>query len=147
MLDLGTGAGFPGLVLKICEPSLELALLEPSQKKVTFLHHIIRGLGLKGVEVIQGRAEDKKIKALYGGRFDLVISRALGSLETFITLALPFIKEEGRIVAMKGPKGKEEWEGIKGRGLGVVLQEVKLLSLPWGGGRRSLLIFSRPKGD
>jgi 16S rRNA (guanine527-N7)-methyltransferase len=103
LLDIGTGAGFPGLALKIACPELRLTLLEPTGKKVSFLRHIVRTLGLEGVEVINGRAEDKAIIAKTGKIFDCVVSRALSELSTFLMLAAPYVKEDGRIVAMKGP--------------------------------------------
>jgi 16S rRNA (guanine527-N7)-methyltransferase len=117
LLDIGTGAGFPGLVLKIACPELELTLLEPTGKKVIFLRHIVRTLGLKGVEVINGRAEDKAIIAKIEKSFDCVISRALSELSRFLVLATPYVKEGGRIVAMKGPldgKLDNELKKLKG---------------------------------
>jgi len=137
VLDIGSGAGFPGLVLKIYEPSLRLLLMEASQKKVFFLRHMVRVMGLRGVEVLHRRAEE--VAEEYRGRFDLVVSRALGPLRDFVIVALPYAKPSGLIIAMKGRRGEEE----TGDGIGVRLEGVKRLSLPFGMGERTLLLFKR----
>lgn len=142
ILDIGTGAGFPGLPLKILLPSLELILLEASRKKCTFLRHIIRGLRLQGVEVVHGRAQDKGIIERYSG-LDMVTTRAVADIMTVLKLALPFVRKGGRIVCMRGRKGEQELAAIDLGGVGVQLSEKQRLSLPFVNEVRFILIFAR----
>ena len=107
LLDIGSGGGFPGIPLKIVMPKLKITLLEAIEKKVNFLKHIIRTLGLDNIEAIKGRAEDEEIIKTYKNSFDCVISRALSSIKDYINLAKPYIKENGIILAMKGPVEKK----------------------------------------
>ncbi|MBW2039820.1 MAG: 16S rRNA (guanine(527)-N(7))-methyltransferase RsmG [Deltaproteobacteria bacterium] len=141
VLDIGAGAGFPGLPLKILFPSIELLLLEASQKKVFFLRHIARGLRLEGVEAVHGRAQKREIIGRYARGFDLVISRAVADLPTFLQLALPYTKEGGFILGMRGKRGQEELQGLDCEKLGLRLIEVKKLTLPFMRESRILLYF------
>jgi 16S rRNA (guanine527-N7)-methyltransferase len=143
VLDIGTGAGFPGLPLKIFVPDCELLLLESSQKKCSFLRHIVRGLKLAGVEIVHGRAEDRKMIERYGNSFDLVLSRALADLPTSLQLALPYVKGEGRIVGMRGRQGEHERDATEWRPLGLQLVEQRRLTLPFVKEQRVLLLFQR----
>jgi 16S rRNA (guanine527-N7)-methyltransferase len=143
VLDIGAGAGFPGLPLKILLPSIELLLLESSQKKVFFLRHIVRGLQLEGVEVVHGRADDCKIQRRYARAFSLVLSRALADLPTSLQLALPYTKEGGRIVGMRGKRGEEEQGEMDWRSLGLHVIETRKLTLPFVEETRVLLLFQR----
>ena len=143
LLDIGAGAGFPGLPLKILFPNITLLLLEASQKKVFFLRTILRLLQLKGVELMHGRAEAGAIKKRYAGSFDLVLSRALADLPTSLHLALPYAKGGGHIVSMRGKKGEEEARAVDWEALGLQLREVKKLTLPFVGEARVLLLVQR----
>jgi 16S rRNA (guanine527-N7)-methyltransferase len=143
LLDIGAGAGFPGLPLKIFSPAIELLLLEASQKKVFFLRNIVRLLNLEGVEVVHGRAESREIIKRYAGSFDLVLSRALADLPTSLHLALPYTKGGGHIVSMRGKKGEEEAREVDWDVLGLQLREVKKLTLPFVGERRVLVFVQR----
>lgn len=144
VLDIGAGAGFPGLPLKIQSPDIELLLLEASQKKVFFLRDVVRVLKLERVEIVHGRAEASEIKKRYAERFDLVLSRALADLPTSLHLALPYAQKGGRIVGMRGKKGEEEARAVDWDALGLQLIEVKKLALPFVKEERVLLIFQRP---
>ncbi len=99
--DVGTGAGFPGVPLKILFPQPRLVLIEPTTKKTAFLHHIIRKLELEKVEVLNGRAEEAAHLQLYREQFTLVLSRAVALLPTLVELTLPFCQVGGRFVAQK----------------------------------------------
>src|SRR5438105_407262 len=90
LLDIGAGAGFPGLPLKIVRPQWHVVLLEATGKKVKFLQHIIEALQLKDVVVVHGRAEELAHKAEYRGSFDVVTARAVASLPTLLEYAAPF---------------------------------------------------------
>jgi 16S rRNA (guanine527-N7)-methyltransferase len=102
LLDIGSGGGFPGIPLKIILPSLSVTLIDASRKKVSFLKHIIRILELKNIDALHIRAEEFVEKPGVGNTFNVVISRALSSMTTFALTALPFLKEEGVIIAMRG---------------------------------------------
>lgn len=101
VIDVGTGAGMPGIPLKIVFPSIKLVLLEATAKKVSFLHHIKEKLGLNDVEIIVGRAEEVAHVAQYRERFDLVLSRAVAPLPALVELTLPFCATGGSFIAQK----------------------------------------------
>ncbi|MCJ7539983.1 MAG: 16S rRNA (guanine(527)-N(7))-methyltransferase RsmG [Desulfobacterales bacterium] len=102
LLDIGSGGGFPGIPLKISLPSLSVTLIDASRKKVSFLKHIIRILELKNIDALHIRAEEFANKPGIAKTFDVIISRALSSMTSFALTALPFLKKEGVIIAMKG---------------------------------------------
>lgn len=107
VLDIGTGAGFPGIPLKIARPELEVVLLDSQRKKIAFCEACIRELKLEKISVVLGRGEDKKIeKGL--GLFDVVISRATFSLADFLNLSRKYMKSTGMAIAMKGKNWREE---------------------------------------
>ena len=108
IIDLGSGGGFPGIPLKIINPLLNVVLIDSSRKKINFLKHIIRLLGLQGIYAIHSRAQDLHDKDLYIAGFDAVISRAFTELSNFVELASPFLNKKGTIYAMKGKQAKKE---------------------------------------
>jgi len=113
MLDIGSGGGFPGIPLKVLLPKLSVTLIDASRKKVSFLKHVIRTLKLVDIEALHIRAEDLAIHPSYINRFDVIISRALSSLDFFVHLALPFLADEGVIIAMKGEADKAELDDLR----------------------------------
>src|SRR6266498_3437560 len=113
LLDIGSGAGFPGLPLKIVRPAWEITLLEATGKKVTFLRHVIETLRLDGITVVQGRAEELAHKAAYRVKFDLVTARAVASLATLLEYSAPFCRVGGRIIFFK--KGDLADELVQGK--------------------------------
>ncbi len=129
LIDVGTGAGFPGLVLKIYNPYLSVHLLEPNNKKITFLNEVIKTLKLENVYTYNQRAEDFAKENLE--KFEFATARAVASLNILAELCLPLLKLEGHFLAMKGPKGYQELKqaekGIKI--LGAKLQQVKEFEL------------------
>src|SRR5437763_10501348 len=109
LLDIGAGAGFPGLPLKIVHPQWHVVLLEATGKKVKFLQHIIETLQLKGVVAVHGRAEELAHKAEYRSSFTVVTARAVASLPTLLEYAAPFCRIGGQIIfSIKGDLA-EEW--------------------------------------
>ena len=113
MLDIGSGGGFPGIPLKVLLPKLSVTLIDASRKKVSFLKHIIRTLKLDDIEALHIRAEDLAINPSYINRFDVIISRALSSLNFFVHLALPLLADEGVIIALKGEVDKAELDDLR----------------------------------
>ncbi len=108
MLDVGCGAGFPGIPLKIAQPRLELCLLEANRKKVSFLKHVVRILNLASVTIVHDRIEHVIRKNLTAEKFDVVISRATFKLFELCSLGKYFLVPEGEIIALKGPHVDEE---------------------------------------
>jgi 16S rRNA (guanine527-N7)-methyltransferase len=113
MLDIGSGGGFPGIPLKVLLPKLSVTLIDASRKKVNFLKHVIRTLELDNIEALHIRAEDLAVHPSYINRFDVIISRALSSLEFFVRLALPLLASGGVIIALKGEVEKVELDDLR----------------------------------
>ena len=144
VLDIGSGAGFPGIPLKIIHPAIEVTLIDSVRKKVDFQRHIIRVLGLRGTEAIHGRVQDKEILRNFGGRFDIILSRAFSDLETLLALSLPFLRTEGKVVAMKGGVDDEELRLLTGaERTPYRLQRAIPLALPFSSAKRTILLFEK----
>ncbi len=112
LLDIGSGGGFPGIPLKILMPDLSLTLIDASRKKVSFLNHLIRLLKLNPARAAHFRAEDMALNKP-AENFDAIISRALGPLEEFVQMAIPVLKPEGILIAMKGRVAPNEIESVR----------------------------------
>lgn len=108
VIDIGTGAGFPGIPLKIAFPQIKLTLLDSLQKRVKFLNQVIESLELQNVETVHGRAEDFAKPALLREQFDLCVSRAVANLSTLSELCLPYVKKDGFFISYKSEKIEEE---------------------------------------
>jgi 16S rRNA (guanine527-N7)-methyltransferase len=144
ILDMGSGAGFPGIPLKIIQPSFEVTLIDSVRKKVDFQRHILRMLGLKETEAIHGRAQDRGILQRLGGRFDITLSRAFSDLRTFLFLSFPFLKQEGTVIAMKGEVDPNEIRLLTGKeGIQYRLQKTIPLILPFSSFKRTILLFEK----
>ena len=142
VIDIGTGAGFPGIPLSICDPSLKVTLLESVGKKVAFLKDAKRSLGLSGIDIHHGRAEEAG-RGMRGS-FDRVTFRAVGSVDTVAALGSPYLDIGGEMVIMKGPRGKNEWEDYSNRHPeDMELLLTRELELPFSGEKR-VIIVARP---
>ncbi len=108
ILDVGTGAGFPGIPLKIVLPHINVVLLDSLKKRVLFLDAVIGELGLKGISAVHGRAEDFGKQPDYREAFDIVTSRAVAKLSVLSELCIPFVKVGGNFISYKGAKADEE---------------------------------------
>ena len=144
LLDMGAGAGFPGIPLKVVQPSLMITLIDSIRKKVDFQRHIIRVLGLKGIEAIQGRVQDKEILDRLGERFDVVLSRGFADLRTFLTLGFPFLKRGGILLAMRGKMDNEETRSLSEEDrTGFRLRKKASFLLPFSSLERTILLFEK----
>jgi len=145
LLDVGAGAGFPGLVLKICSPSLRVSLLEPNGKKAAFLRHVIRMCGLKQIQVIQARAEPGAGELASEG-YHVVTARALAGLEETLTLCGPWVMQGGLFVTFQGADCPARLERCRTflDASGLVLTENLAYSVPGKQAERYVLIFRRP---
>lgn len=110
VIDVGTGAGFPGLVLKIIFPDSHVILLDSLNKRIQFLNAVIGALRLKNVEAVHGRAEDYARQGKWREHFDLCVSRAVANLSTLSEYCLPFVKQNGYFIAYKSEKSSDEME-------------------------------------
>lgn len=136
--DVGSGAGFPGLVWAIMREDLEVTLVEPTGKRCRFLTEAASELGLGHVTVINARAEE--ITGEYREAFDVVTARAVASLPVLSELCIPLVRKDGLFLAMKGDRGREEAEeaAFAVRTLGCVLESTETDELPEGGKRTNL---------
>jgi 16S rRNA (guanine527-N7)-methyltransferase len=107
-VDVGAGAGLPGLALRIVWPRLRLSCIEATGKKVRFMEHVATQLGLADVELVQGRAEELALRPPYREGYDMVIARAVAALPTLVEYLLPLARRGGRVVAYKGSAAHEE---------------------------------------
>lgn len=145
LLDMGSGAGFPGIPLKIARPDLPVVLLESSRKKADFLKSAVALLELAGVKVLQARAEDLARRDEYRDSFALVVSRAVARLPVLLELCLPLTLPGGIFVAYKGPEAEKE-AAEAGRALMELRARLNGLyrySLPEDFGERTLLFFAK----
>ena len=140
LLDIGSGAGFPGIPLKMVQPSLEVTLIDSVRKKIDFQNHIIRTLGLKGITAIHGRAQDTQFLEALRGRFDGLIARAFSNLDTLLLLGSPFLKKGGTLLVMKGEK--MESFSLTGK-LPYRFQRMIQFTLPFSSIKRSVLLFEK----
>lgn len=145
VIDIGAGAGFPGVPLKIALPEIRLTLLEATVKKTLFLQHIKDKLGLGGVEVVTGRAEEIAHQSDYRERFDVALSRAVGELPVLAEICLPFCVAGGLCIAQK--KGDIEAElRSAGRAIDLMggrLREMKKIELEGLADGRCLVIIEK----
>ena len=107
-VDVGAGAGLPGLALRILWPRLKLSLIEATGKKVRFMEHVVQQLGLTDVQLVHGRAEELALRGTYRSGYDLVLARAVAPLPTLVEYLLPLARRGGRVVAYKGSAAHEE---------------------------------------
>lgn len=145
MADIGSGAGFPGIPLKICFPHLKLTIVDSLNKRINFLKHVVDSIGLLGVELIHGRAEEIARKQGYRDGFDLVTARAVARMVVLNEFCLPFTKVGGRFAAMKGSDPAEEVKEA-GRSLKELrgeLDAIHSFSLPIEESDRHIVIIGK----
>ena len=132
LIDVGTGAGFPGIPLKIMYPDLKVVLLDSLNKRVQFLNEVVRELGLENIKAIHGRAEDLAKQKIYREQFDYCVSRAVANLSSLAEYCIPFVKIGGYFIPYKSGKIQEELDGGKKaiNILGGTVEIVKEFELP-----------------
>ncbi len=146
LMDVGSGAGFPGLVLKIACPDLQVTLLEPRQKRTAFMRQVIRTLGLKGVSVLETRLEkDNEQLRAWQNATPILTSRAFASINLFLDLAEPFCAPGGKVICMKGRKAAAEvaeWQQISAASPFKLTETIET-ALPFTDIPRKLLVFTK----
>lgn len=145
LLDLGTGAGFPGIPLAIFRPDLTVTFFDSLQKRLNFLNEVCRETGLRKVAFLHGRAEEMAHQEAYREQFDLVTSRAVARLSILCEWALPYVRNNGLFIALKGAQYEEEIKEASNalRILGGTLEEVRPVTLPGLSDKRAVLYIRK----
>lgn len=147
IIDVGTGAGFPGIPIKIVSHETTLVLLDSLKKRITYLNDVIAQLQLNNVETIHGRAEEYGIKTEYRESFDIVTARAVANMKVLVEYCLPFAKVGGKFICMKGSEYKEELEEAKAHigNLGGKISLVKEIILPGTDIKHTIIVIDKVK--
>lgn len=145
MADIGSGAGFPGIPLKICFPHLKLTIIDSLSKRISFLQHVCNALKLSEVQLIHGRAEDIARQFIHRDAYDLVTARAVARLSLLNEFCLPFTRKDGIFAAMKGNDPSEELNEAKHslKELRAQLDKVESFSLPVEESVRHIIIIRK----
>lgn len=147
VIDIGTGAGFPGIPLKIMKPDAKITLLDSLNKRINFLNIVIEELGLKNIETIHGRAEEFARNKMYREKYDVAVSRAVANLSTLTEYMLPFVKVGGKCICMKGANVKEEVDKAKNaiQELGGKIEKIDNFYLSNNDNERNIIIIKKIK--
>lgn len=147
IIDIGTGGGFPGIPIKILIDEVEVVLFDSLKKRLTFLDEVIKELKLKNIKTVHGRAEEFGRKEEYREEFDIVVSRAVASLNTLSEYCLPFVKKGGYFVAMKGPDIDNEIKEAKNaiNILGGKIENKKDIKIPFSELEHNILMLKKIK--
>jgi len=145
LIDVGTGAGFPGIPIEIVKNSIHVTLLDSLEKRVRFLNNVINETGLDGIEVFHGRAEDFGQNTDFREKYDVGIARAVSSLPVLCEYVMPFVSVGGYFIAMKGANVKDEIEeGMKAVSvLGGEIEDVKNFTLPFEQSERNIILIKK----
>lgn len=147
VIDVGTGAGFPGVPLKIVDKTLKITLLDSLNKRINYLNDVIEKLRFDNVETIHGRAEELSRNSKYREQYDVATARAVANLKTLSEYCLPFVKVGGYFVCMKGSDIEEELSNAKSHieVLGGKIEEIENFVLPDTDMRRNIIVIKKIK--
>ncbi|MDR0979191.1 MAG: 16S rRNA (guanine(527)-N(7))-methyltransferase RsmG [Lachnospiraceae bacterium] len=147
IIDVGTGAGFPGIPLKIVDNTINVTLLDSLNKRINFLNLVINKLELKNIGTIHSRAEDAGNNKEYREKYDVAVSRAVAPLPVLLEYMVPLVKQKGKIICMKGPNSKQEIEDAKEaiKVLGAEIEDIKEIKLPFSDIERTIIIINKSK--
>lgn len=147
LIDIGTGAGFPGIPIKIAFPHVKITLLDSLNKRVQFLKDVIDALDLSGIEAIHGRAEDYAKPGKLREKYDICVSRAVADLSVLAEYCLPYVKKGGQFISYKSEKAAEEIRKASGAIsiLGGKIDDYKEFTLPGSDIKRSFVQISKQK--
>ena len=147
VIDIGTGAGFPGIPLKIMKGNTKITLLDSLNKRINFLNIVIETLNLRNIQAIHGRAEEIARNKLYREKYDVTVSRAVANLSTLSEYMLPFVKVGGKCICMKGANVNEEIEKAKNaiKELGGEIERVDNFYLSDNDNERNIIIIRKVK--
>jgi len=144
LIDVGTGAGFPGIPLKIVNSNIEVTLLDSLDKRVKFLNEVINSINISKIKAIHGRAEDMGINSAHREKYDIAVARAVSKLPVLLEYCLPFLKINGVFIAMKG-NNTEEFENC-GRALDILggkIEKIEKLELPFTNIERNVVVVRK----
>ena len=147
VIDIGTGAGFPGIPLKIMKGNTKITLLDSLNKRINFLNIVIETLNLRNIQAIHGRAEEIARNKLYREKYDVTVSRAVANLSTLTEYMLPFVKVGGKCICMKGANVNEELERAQNaiKELGGEIERVDNFYLSDNDNERNIIIIRKVK--
>ena len=147
VIDIGTGAGFPGIPLKIMKGNTKITLLDSLNKRINFLNIVIETLNLRNIQAIHGRAEEIARNKLYREKYDVAVSRAVANLSTLSEYMLPFVKVGGKCICMKGANVNEEKEKAENaiKELGGEIERVDNFYLSDNDNERNIIIIRKVK--
>ena len=145
VLDIGSGAGLPGIVIKILNEKCDVLLLDALNKRVKVLEKVIKELGLTQISAIHGRAEELSKDKVYRENFDFVTSRAVAKFDMLLELSIPFLKVGGKFIALKGSKGEEEVSNSKKAldELNSSVSSIEKMTLPFSNSNRNIIITTK----
>ena len=147
VIDIGTGAGFPGIPVRIANESLDITLIDSLNKRIIYLNDLIDRVGFTNIEAIHGRAEEKSRDKNYREKYDIAIARAVANLRVLSEYVLPFVKVGGKFICMKGPNVDEEIEEAKEniKLLGGKIIEQNSFLLPGTDMGRTIIVIEKVK--
>jgi 16S rRNA (guanine527-N7)-methyltransferase len=145
LLDVGTGAGFPGIPLKLASPALQLTLMDGTQKKIAFLEHLIGALSIAPVTLVHGRAEELGRTSAHREQYDIVVARAVAPLNALVEYLLPLVRRDGLAVLYKGPSAPEEFMEARHaiKVLGGEAMRLAPVEVPFLAERRFILLIKK----
>ena len=145
VMDIGTGAGFPGIPLKILKKDLSITLLDSLNKRITFLEEVIRNLSLENIQAVHARAEELAHKEEYREQYDIAVSRAVAPMHTLLEYMLPYVKIGGKCICMKGPNLQEESKDLQNclETLGGKIEKIEEIVLPETEIKRNIMLIKK----